>query len=85
MYERRCPACDRELVQRPNEDVYHFRMRKTCNRICFAKQARERGRAKVEAKGALEHEEAERHTLELRAQKRAELEAQGCVFTDNER
>lgn len=82
---RRCPACDRELVQRSNEDVYHFRMRKTCNRICFAKQARERGRAKVEAKGALEQADAEKAAMEIKMKWRSGLEAIGCVFTDDPR
>lgn len=85
MSERRCPACDRVLVQGHDkgETAYEFRNRKTCGPECFAKQARDRGRQRVDAKGELEHEETVRRTLEMRAQKRAELEADGCVFEDH--
>lgn len=85
MPDRRCPACNEPLAQRPDEDAYHFRNRKTCGPECFAKQARERGRQRVDAKGELEHEETVRRTLEMRMQRRAEMESEGCVFTDNER
>lgn len=81
MSERRCPACDRVLVQGPSEKSWQFRTRKTCGRKCFAVLAQKINRSRVDMKGEIESVEVAKRTAEVRRASEAKLEDIGCTFT----
>lgn len=83
MPARRCPACDRELVQGPSEKSWQFRTRKTCGRKCFAVLAQKINRSRVDMKGEIESIEVAKRTAEVREQWRAKMTEEGCRFEDH--
>ena len=81
---RRCPACDRELVQRPDEKTWQFAMRATCgNRECFREALRMVNQKKWDLVEQEMRADVEQRTEEMRQAKRAAYIAEGCKLTDS--
>ena len=84
MEARRCRACDRVLSPQPGEQPNKFRKRQLCkNRLCFMVFCRQINQDRAEARQAKEQAAVERRREELQQKWRAELEAEGCVWTDS--